>query len=47
MTVTIIQGVGKEGSKKKNYYEGACGHVAFINLILHFEPLGLPPLTTL
>jgi len=29
MIVTIIQGLWKEGSKKKNYCEGACGHVAF------------------
>jgi hypothetical protein len=26
MIVTIIQGLWKEGSKKKNYSEGTCGH---------------------
>jgi hypothetical protein len=26
MIVTIIQGLWKEGSKKKIYSEGACGH---------------------
>ncbi len=27
MIVTIIQGLWKESSKKKNYCEGACGHM--------------------
>jgi hypothetical protein len=44
MIVTIIQGLWKEGNKKKNYCEGVCGHVAFWNFKLHFEPLSLPPL---
>jgi len=44
MTITIIQGLWKEGSKKKeNYCESVCGHVALWNFKLHFEPLSLPP----
>jgi hypothetical protein len=28
MTITINQGLWKEGNKKKNYCENVCGHMA-------------------
>ncbi len=46
MTITIIQGLWKEGSKKNKNCESACGHVVHWNFRLRFEPLGPPPLTS-
>jgi hypothetical protein len=43
MTIKIIQGLWKEGMKKKIIVKG---HVAFWNFRSHFEPLGLLPLMT-
>jgi hypothetical protein len=43
MTVTTIQGLRKEGhKKKKNYCEDACDHMALWNFKLRFEPSSLP-----
>ncbi len=44
MIITIIQGMWKDGNKKKNYCEGACNRVVLWNFRLHFEPLDLLPL---